>query len=291
MYVRAKDIAGNAMKQSTLIRFRVDTLEAHVPWYAMQYPISTWNYGKTPMGASSSDSTRTQAVRTLYVRKQLALTELPAAAAIVMKGYGGSVVYLNDREIARYNLQEGNTLEYATDPTSGTSFTKQFVLDSLALKSLRIGENIFAVEVHALPPASAQGFDAYLINQKSQKLFALGSVWSYFDKGYQPYDVKVRDVPVAEFSTNLPRSIALYQNYPNPFNPTTSIKFDLVRSAFVKIEVFDILGRCIAVLSDEIQAAGTHIVPFDGRRLTSGIYFVRMHAGDFFKTNKMVLLK
>jgi len=292
IYVRAKDIAGNTMKQSTMIRFRVDTLEAPVPWYALNYPVTSWGSGKTPLGTSLTDSTRTQNVRTVYTRKQFPLSELPTAAAIVVKGYGGCAVYLNDREISRYNLPTGSAVEYTADPLSGSSYTKQLVLDSTALRSFRIGDNIFAVETHALPPAYVQGFDAYVINQNNVKIFALGSVWTYFDKGYRPSDIKTKDiVSVSDAPSLLPRSNRLYQNYPNPFNPATSIQFDLVRSTFVKIEVFDILGRRIAVLSDEVQAAGTHIVPFDGRRLTSGIYFVRMHAGDYIKTNKMVLLK
>jgi hypothetical protein len=111
--------------------------------------------------------------------------------------------------------------------------------------------------------------------------------WMYVD-----YIAVQRSVVTSvEDSPIVPASFSLEQNYPNPFNPTTSIKYDLSRSTLVKLEVFDILGRRIAVLSDGIQAAGTYTVAFDGRRLTSGIYFVRMHAGDYIKTNKMVLLK
>ena len=85
------------------------------------------------------------------------------------------------------------------------------------------------------------------------------------------------DVELAPLdSRTLPGSYHLSQNYPNPFNPTTRIVFDLPASGDVRLEVFDMLGRKVAVLADGWRDAGSYDVVFDGRDLSSGIYIVRM---------------
>jgi Secretion system C-terminal sorting domain len=86
-------------------------------------------------------------------------------------------------------------------------------------------------------------------------------------------------------------SFELKQNYPNPFNPTTVIAYQLPQAAQVSLEVFDILGRKVATLVNEQKAAGNYAVPFNGVSLASGVYFYRLQAGNFVKTNKMMLIK
>jgi hypothetical protein len=80
-------------------------------------------------------------------------------------------------------------------------------------------------------------------------------------------------------------------NYPNPFNPSTTITYDLAERSFVRLRVFDMLGRQVAILVDEEKSAGTHTVTFDASKLPSGVYFYRIDAGSFGKTKKIVLTK
>ncbi len=87
------------------------------------------------------------------------------------------------------------------------------------------------------------------------------------------------------------RSVELHANYPNPFNPATKIGFELPMAANVKLEVFDILGRRVAILIDAPKEAGSHVVRFDGKGLASGIYYYRLQTGAFVQTRKMVLVK
>jgi hypothetical protein len=82
----------------------------------------------------------------------------------------------------------------------------------------------------------------------------------------------------------------LTNNYPNPFNPSTTIKYELPKTSFVKIIIYDILGREIEKLVNEEKAVGKYEVNFDASDLPSGIYFYKMQAGDFIETRKMVLL-
>ncbi len=83
----------------------------------------------------------------------------------------------------------------------------------------------------------------------------------------------------------------LHEAFPNPFNATTTLSFDLPQSAKVRLSVFDLLGREVAVLVDAVVVAGSHRVSFDGADLASGIYFARLAAGDRVQTRKLVVLK
>jgi len=84
---------------------------------------------------------------------------------------------------------------------------------------------------------------------------------------------------------------ALQQNYPNPFNPSTRIKYSVADESFVQLKVFNVIGREVAVLVNEIKAPGEYSVEFDGSRLSGGIYFYTLTAGDFKATKKLVLMK
>jgi hypothetical protein len=83
----------------------------------------------------------------------------------------------------------------------------------------------------------------------------------------------------------------LLQNFPNPFNPLTRITYSLRAAGHVKLSVYDLLGREVAILADGYQAAGRHTVQFKGAALPSGLYFYRICAGAFSQTRKMILTK
>jgi hypothetical protein len=90
---------------------------------------------------------------------------------------------------------------------------------------------------------------------------------------------------------NIPTEFSLLQNYPNPFNPQTTIKYLIPQKCFVSITVYDILGKEVSKLVNEEKLSGSYEVQFNGSKLSSGVYFYRLHAGNFFKTKKLMLLK
>ena len=90
---------------------------------------------------------------------------------------------------------------------------------------------------------------------------------------------------------DIPPEFSLGLNYPNPFNPTTTICYGVSVSGSVRIVIYDILGREIAVLVNGPKAAGGHQVMFDGTGISSGVYICRMTAGRFAGYTKMVLAK
>ena len=83
----------------------------------------------------------------------------------------------------------------------------------------------------------------------------------------------------------------LSQNYPNPFNPKTKIAFEIPRTEFVKLKVYNSLGEEIITLVNEEKSAGRYEIEFDGTLLSSGIYLCRIDAGGFLESRKMILLK
>jgi N-acetylmuramoyl-L-alanine amidase len=83
----------------------------------------------------------------------------------------------------------------------------------------------------------------------------------------------------------------LFQNYPNPFNPITTISYNILKGCNVKIEIYNSLGELVKVLVNEYKPSGTYFVNFNADNLPSGTYFYRMVAGEYIKTNKMILLK
>jgi hypothetical protein len=106
-----------------------------------------------------------------------------------------------------------------------------------------------------------------------------GSAWSY--------TLKVRA------SAKLPAQNALFENSPNPFNPTTTLRFALRETGPVNLAVYNSLGQKVRVLVDAPRNAGEHAVMWDGRddagrSVSSGVYFARMQAGNYSKTQKML---
>ncbi|MBS1493602.1 MAG: T9SS type A sorting domain-containing protein [Bacteroidetes bacterium] len=98
-------------------------------------------------------------------------------------------------------------------------------------------------------------------------------------------------VAVTQISTTVPSSINLYQNYPNPFNPETTIKFDLTKSGYISLKVYDMTGKEVQNLFNGVKEAGSYQLKFDGASLNSGIYFYKLMTNGTTITKSMVLVK
>lgn len=97
-------------------------------------------------------------------------------------------------------------------------------------------------------------------------------------------------------SDHLPVDFTLYQNYPNPFNPSTTIKFAIREISHVQIKIYDLNGRLIKTIIDEVKAVGVHTVVWDskntlGHEIAAGTYFCQVRSGNTLKYNKMLLIK
>jgi hypothetical protein len=142
---------------------------------------------------------------------------------------------------------------------------------------------------------------SYVISNSSGGFVILGRTSSY-DPKQSIYFIEINsdgNITKVE-NTNLnnaPLTYKLFQNFPNPFNPGTQIIYSLKNESSVTLTVYDILGRKVTTLVNNIQNAGQHIVSFNATNLASGIYIYQLQAespgsGDkFISTRKMILLK
>ncbi|MEJ2617718.1 MAG: T9SS type A sorting domain-containing protein, partial [Ignavibacteriaceae bacterium] len=89
----------------------------------------------------------------------------------------------------------------------------------------------------------------------------------------------------------IPKQYKLEHNYPNPFNPSTTIGFNLPKDDNVQLKIYDVLGNLISTLINGPVKAGRHEVKFNGKNLSSGVYFYSLKATNFKQTYKMVLIK
>ena len=98
-------------------------------------------------------------------------------------------------------------------------------------------------------------------------------------------------VGVMQSGKGIIKDYLLMQNYPNPFNPVTLISFQIPEAGLVRLKVYDALGNEVTTLINGFVNAGIHEVSFDASKLTSGVYIYALFAGDFIRSNKMILMK
>ncbi len=114
-------------------------------------------------------------------------------------------------------------------------------------------------------------------------------------------DIKINTHGENDFRENLvniqtagaetPAKYSLSQNYPNPFNPATNIKFEIIKSGFVSLKIYDAYGREVESLLNNFQLAGTYNISWDASQLPNGVYFYKLQTNDFVETKKMILVK
>lgn len=92
-------------------------------------------------------------------------------------------------------------------------------------------------------------------------------------------------------SAKIPLDFNISQNYPNPFNSVTTIKYTLLKSSHVRLEIYDMRGRLIKTLVNKVQAPSDYSVDWNAAGLSTGVYFYRLRADDFDVTRKMLLIK
>lgn len=88
-----------------------------------------------------------------------------------------------------------------------------------------------------------------------------------------------------------PASFVLEQNYPNPFNPSTTIQYAVPKISHIALKIYDVLGREVATLADQVKSPGKYASKWDASGKPSGIYFYRLRAGDLVETKKLVVLQ
>jgi hypothetical protein len=117
-----------------------------------------------------------------------------------------------------------------------------------------------------------------------------GAIYEIYRRHTPPGHVVGRGRKSLE-ATSLPDALTLASSHPNPFNPQTTIRYGLAEEAHVRLEVFDLTGRQVALLVDRVQGAGWQHVEFNASGLATGVYVVRLSAGLESRTSTIVLMK
>lgn len=104
-------------------------------------------------------------------------------------------------------------------------------------------------------------------------------------------EIIITDIQENEINSNIPTEYKLHQNYPNPFNPVTIIQIDLPEREKVILKIYDILGKEVATLKDEVINPGSYTINWDASKFSSGVYFSQLKVGDYLETKKMILVR
>jgi hypothetical protein len=168
--------------------------------------------------------------------------------------------------------------------------------------AFEVGNAGFSVQRSLTAAGPYETLNAELVAPRPDRTYNFVDVTA---KAGQTYYYRLADVDVAgRVSLHPPISVAvpvpsqyrLSQNYPNPFNPLTTVRYELPKGIAVRLLVFDLAGRVVRTLVDSPQEAGYHTVSWDGRNdagqaVSSGIYYLRMEAGDYRAVVKMALVR
>jgi len=211
------------------------------------------------------------------VRSFMTIIASPDAVTLLTPGNGAT-------EVAAYTTFSWNALDGAA------AYHLQVGSDA-ALSSLVIDDSTLtaATFIASMPLAYSTGYfwhvRAALDDGLGKTAGLLFGPWS------ETRSFTVAVGTATEDQANVPTAFALHPAYPNPFNPSTTIRYDVPEAAEVRLVVFDALGRSVDDLGTRHLAPGTYSVTWDASARSSGIYFVRMDAGAFSATRKVVLLE
>ncbi len=205
-------------------------------------------------------------------------------AVITFSGFGAGKVYKTTNGAASWINISGNLPD---SPTNDVLIYYPGVSTSIYYSAMDIGVFFTSnygtswVELSdGLPNTVAMHLD---FHQATNKL-RIGT----HGRGVWQTDIVVG---LINYNNEIPAKFSLQQNYPNPFNPVTTIKYDIIKDGFVKLAVYDILGKELKSIVNQNQKAGSYTAQFDGSNLTSGVYFYQIFTNGFTETKKMMLIK
>ena len=253
-----------------------------------------------------------------YLANKLNIT--PQQARLVARSNSSSAQSITYVQYGKIDL--GNALQSSgstsTLPVEFTSFTGAVLNDYTILKwttATEINNYGFLIERSAAgnQPSENSADNNRKLNADSWEIigFAKGSGNSNSPKqyffidskpGYGNVEYRLKQVDndgsfkysnIIQLKINMPLSFELKQNYPNPFNPVTTIEYTIPKAAYVKLKVFDLLGKEIETLVNKEEQAGVYRVKLSisGHHLSSGIYLYQLRADNFVETKKLIILK
>jgi len=163
--------------------------------------------------------------------------------------------------------------------------------------NLEIKLPLSAIQVEAVAGAEF-GFESQQGDNDGTARDAISKWWTEVGdpswnnaSGWGTAYTSARHINAVDEKAPVARNFGLAQNYPNPFNPATTIPYSLKTSGKVRLSVYDMMGKEVAVLVDGIMPAGSYTAQFSGSNLSSGIYFCKLQTADNVMTSKMTMVK
>ena len=194
---------------------------------------------------------------------------------------------------------DGDSLDLVSLTTSSVAKTISYLTYNTNLQNIAITkDDKYAIAVGAFEKlvislandSVIQTFSAggtnVAVNSDGSEFFVTDS----YNGNVRVYKNLSTDV-VKEKQKQMTKIFQVFQNYPNPFNPVTTIDYSIYKASLVTITVYDITGKEVEILVNERRMPGNYSIKFDATKLSSGVYFYKMQAGNFVSTKKLVLLK
>jgi hypothetical protein len=227
------------------------------------------------------------------------LNNLPVLGNATFEQYEGVLVHEDTSYILQVN---------ADDPLNGGSHFGEFFIGSHGSTfGMRVDDN-GCNNYYADTTTGSTGYQTAFAsghpnNPPKNRILHPGdwmtSLVAIFDVSFSEYKLEPRKnsdygsitVGVEKIRNVVPTHYVLEQNYPNPFNPSTTISYEIPEAARVVLKVYNILGQEIMTLVDHQQNAGAYRMVFDASKLSTGVYFYQLRAGQYVTVKKMLLLK
>ncbi len=180
---------------------------------------------------------------------------------------------------------------WALTPTNYNSSLSQAIAD---VKERGEADGFYNIMLH--DPFTRPGYyDGLVIDWMTDLLDALTSYYGdriqFVTLSEAAEKFRQTEVSADEHLADFPEGMMLHQNYPNPFNPVTVIRYRLSQTEQVRLEVYDALGRKVALLDHGVRAPGAHEVRFDAARLAGGVYLYRLQTPELTLTRRMLLVR
>ena len=299
LFIRGEDAAGNEMQNSLQFNFNIDTSKVELNWFDPLFDDSSWEMDFAAFGFGTSKDINIELTpsKTTYFRKTFDMENRDDyfGLGFLLQGIGGSVIYLNGREVGRFNLPEDDDIIYDTKCTNNNYSQKMLMIELYSgYEHVITGENIITVEMHAVhDDFSELFFNTQLINNRSEIIFPLNSEWTYYSQQKSPESqiVDQSSLAIDEDLILHSMSFSLKPNYPNPFNPSTMINYQLPIKSEVDLSIYNMLGEKVTTLVSEKQTAGNYNIKWYAENYPSGIYLYKLVSNGITEVRKCVLLR
>ncbi len=194
---------------------------------------------------------------------------------------------VTDSTSASTELNNGKYIHYKVELIEDQTNNVLSVLDEVIFNS----ENLIPYESNAYS-VNLQGIGSKVCRLRLKINNNLNFSYSLI-KSYNNEEIlaKRKFISKSLNGLNPVTTYALEQNYPNPFNPTTILRYQIPKDGLVVLKVYDILGRDVSTLVNELKTAGRYEVNFDASNLSSGVYLYRLNVDEYNSTMKMILIK